>query len=569
MVMIVSAFLVVLGVFAVSLGLTWRKLGQERRARLDAEARSVHASRLLAGIGEGLLLLDRNAGLVFSNDEGARILSSASQRLQEQLRSAARESVKGSLEHFHQGLNRWFEFEFFPYQEGGIAVLARDITASRRLSDALYASEERFRKLLESRVVGVFMADDECITEANEAFLTMIGYTRDDLAMRRLRWMEVYGRFEPRKIVGELFAPEASEPSEIELVRKNGRRIPVLFGAALVNESPVETIGLVVDLTDRKVAYHRLQSIVEASRILGSSLDYEKTFSELVRFIAGNLCEHCAVFAQEEDQLRCVAVAYSEAQGNRVEDAAPGELMEKVIRTGRSEYLLRPSGSRACAVVPIPARSKIAGVFVLMAGDRTNLEGNDMHLFEEIGRRAGLALEHARLYSSAQEANRLKDEFVAIVSHELRTPLTPILGAVYMLRTEPSDTRILKRALDLIERNAKAQSKIVEDLLDVSRIISGKLRLNLETVDLPSVIQAAVETVRPAGDAKNISIEVTLRPLNGVIYGDADRLQQVIWNLLANSVKFTPNGGRISVELAENRMHAELRVHDTGIGIGA
>ena len=133
-----------------------------------------------------------------------------------------------------------------------------------------------------------------------------------------------------------------------------------------------------------------------------------------------------------------------------------------------------------------------------MISDRPGAFGaDDLDLFQELGRRAGVVLENARLYTEAQKANRLKDEFVAIVSHELRTPLTPILGGVYMLRSEPRDEKVFARALNLIERNAKTQVKIVDDLLDVSRIISGKLRLNMESVDLAAVMQSAVETVRP------------------------------------------------------------------------
>jgi signal transduction histidine kinase len=181
----------------------------------------------------------------------------------------------------------------------------------------------------------------------------------------------------------------------------------------------------------------------------------------------------------------------------------------------------------------------------------------------------GLALENSRLYHEAQRANRLKDEFVALVSHELRTPLTPILGGVYMLRTEAHDNHMFERALDLIERNAKTQVRIVNDLLDVSQIMSGKLRLNMEPVDLADVIQAAIETVRPASDAKHIQIDLDLKPTGGVVSGDADRLQQVIWNLLANAVKFTPNGGRIEIELKHVEGAFEVRVSDNGIGINA
>jgi signal transduction histidine kinase len=181
----------------------------------------------------------------------------------------------------------------------------------------------------------------------------------------------------------------------------------------------------------------------------------------------------------------------------------------------------------------------------------------------------GLALEHSRLYHEAQRANRLKDEFVAIVSHELRTPLTPILGGVYMLRNEAQDKEVFERALNLIERNAKTQVRIVNDLLDVSRIISGKLRLNMEPVDLGDVIRAAFEAVRPAGEAKRIEIDLRLASLGRSVSGDADRLQQIVWNLLANSMKFTPHGGRITIELLEAGDKAEIRVSDTGIGIDA
>ena len=150
---------------------------------------------------------------------------------------------------------------------------------------------------------------------------------------------------------------------------------------------------------------------------------------------------------------------------------------------------------------------------------------DDVRFFEALGRRMGLALENSRLYREAQRANRLKDEFVAVVSHELRTPLTPILGGVYMLRTEGRDDQMFERALDLIERNAKTQVRIVNDLLDVSRIMTGKLRLNMESVDLTEVIQAAVETVA-ASDAKDIQMDLDVRSAGAVVWGDADRLQQ-------------------------------------------
>jgi signal transduction histidine kinase len=167
----------------------------------------------------------------------------------------------------------------------------------------------------------------------------------------------------------------------------------------------------------------------------------------------------------------------------------------------------------------------------------------------------------------AEEANRLKDEFLSTVSHELRTPLNAILGWAYVLQTGSLDDEAAARALASIERNARAQSQIVDDLLDVSRIITGKLRLKLVPVDLEQVVGAALESVRPAADAKGIDLRLALEAPAEKIAGDAGRLQQVVWNLLANAVKFTPAGGRVEVAVESAPDEVALVVRDTGAGI--
>jgi signal transduction histidine kinase len=167
----------------------------------------------------------------------------------------------------------------------------------------------------------------------------------------------------------------------------------------------------------------------------------------------------------------------------------------------------------------------------------------------------------------AEEANRLKDEFLATLSHELRTPLNAILGWVQVLRTGKLDEAAAARALETIERNARAQAQLIGDLLDVSRIITGKLRLDLRPVELHRVIDAALESVRPAADAKGIQLAVSLGSLASPLLGDSDRLQQVVWNLLSNGIKFTPPGGRVEVRVRESAGSALIQVSDTGIGI--
>ncbi|HEV7472446.1 MAG TPA: ATP-binding protein [Pyrinomonadaceae bacterium] len=171
--------------------------------------------------------------------------------------------------------------------------------------------------------------------------------------------------------------------------------------------------------------------------------------------------------------------------------------------------------------------------------------------------------------AEAETANRMKDEFLATVSHEIRTPLNAIMGWSHLLRTGRLDDATVARAVETIDRNAKSQAQLIEDILDVSRMITGKLRLNNEPVDLASVINAAIDSVQLAIDSKDLQLEVTLDPSARHTVGDAGRLQQIVWNLLANAIKFTPPAGRIEVKVKRAAGNLELRVSDTGQGIGA
>ncbi|MEP6911810.1 MAG: ATP-binding protein [bacterium] len=168
---------------------------------------------------------------------------------------------------------------------------------------------------------------------------------------------------------------------------------------------------------------------------------------------------------------------------------------------------------------------------------------------------------------SAEAATHAKDEFLAVVSHELRTPLNAILGWAGLLRAGKLDPSGVTQALETIERNAKSQAKLIEDLLDFSRIISGKLRLEVRPVELASVVETAIDVVRPAADAKGIRLQLVLDPKAGPVPGDADRLQQIMWNLLSNAIKFTPKGGRVQVRLGRINSHVEIAVSDSGQGI--
>lgn len=193
----------------------------------------------------------------------------------------------------------------------------------------------------------------------------------------------------------------------------------------------------------------------------------------------------------------------------------------------------------------------------------------DQHarLAEGIAGWASIALENARLYIEARDANRMKDEFLAVLSHELRTPLNAIVGYSRLLRGNVLSGEKAQRGLETLEKNASWLTQIVEDVLDVSRIVAGKIRLDVQPVELALVIDNAVATVQPAADAKNVRLQTLMDSNVGPVSGDPDRLQQVVWNLLANAVKFTPKGGRVQARLERVNSHVEVVVSDTGIGI--
>ena len=239
--------------------------------------------------------------------------------------------------------------------------------------------------------------------------------------------------------------------------------------------------------------------------------------------------------------------------------------------------------------VPVVSRSKavIGGLFFGHPETGVFSERHE-RIVEGLAAQAAIAMDNARLYENAQQlardreallvreqaarreaetASQAKDEFLSLLSHELRTPLNAILGWVRLLGSGALDAEGEERAVETIDRNARLQARLIEDMLDVSRIISGKLRLDAQAVDLTTVIHAAVDTLRPAADARRIRVQVALDFGAGQVWGDPVRLQQVVWNLLSNAIKFTPKGGRVQIQLARVNSHLEIVVSDTGPGI--
>ncbi len=227
----------------------------------------------------------------------------------------------------------------------------------------------------------------------------------------------------------------------------------------------------------------------------------------------------------------------------------------------------------ALAAIPLTFRGRSLGAVALTFRRLHDFAGADRAFLMSLATLAAQAIDRARLFEAervsrleAEAANRLKDEFLATMSHELRTPLNAVVGWATLLRTKAIDPAEAEHAIEAIYRNARAQTKLVEDILDVSRIVSGNLRLETAPVDVASVVEAAVDVLRPAADAKQIELRLTLED-SCVISGDAARLQQIVWNLVSNAVKFTPDRGRIEVSITRSDARVAILVRDTGSGI--
>lgn len=238
-------------------------------------------------------------------------------------------------------------------------------------------------------------------------------------------------------------------------------------------------------------------------------------------------------------------------EGHPNDGAPPGHLQVR-------SYLAAP--------VKAPSGEVLGGLFF---GHPEPARFSEQHEQLAIGTAAwaSVALENSRLYLGLQDANRLKDQFLATLSHELRTPLNAILGYANMIKSGAVAAVNQQRAVDTIERNARSLARLVEDVLDVSRIVSGKMRLHVQPINIGDVVRHAVEGMLPAAAAKGVRVETTIGDNLPVVQGDADRLQQVAWNLISNAVKFTPRGGRIDVGVRLADSHIEFVVRDTGVGI--
>jgi signal transduction histidine kinase len=345
-------------------------------------------------------------------------------------------------------------------------------------------------------------------------------------------------------------------------------------------------------------AEDRARFLADVAAGLAASLVYDETLRNLARLAVPRIADWCAIDIVDAEGViaRLAALHVDPAKSGLVEaiverydhgrspysahhviqTAQPVLLPDitdaMVVAAARGDEerirLVRALGLRSYMCVPLVVRGRAYGAFSFAAAESGRLfTQSDLRFAQDLASRAALAVENARAYAEARRANHVKDEFLATLSHELRTPLNAILGYSRMLRDGTIGPDRHPRAFEIVERNAAALAQIVSDILDVSRITAGKLRLEPRPIDLAHVVRDALAAIMPAADAKGVRVSTRIDAPIGPVAADADRLQQVVWNLVSNAVKFTPKDGRVEVAIEPDDGQAVLTVRDTGSGI--
>jgi PAS domain S-box-containing protein len=450
---------------------------------------------------------------------------------------------------------RHFEVHFVP-AGAGVNVYGQDVTDRRR-------AENRLRRLYEAAMVGVvYWTVEGRITDANDKFLEMTGYSREELVAGRMNWVAMTPpewRHLDEAALANFRATGVSPPFEKEYLRKDGGRISIIIGGALLDERRQEEgVAFIVDISDRKrieqelrASEHRLQGVFEKAALGIVEVDREARFAA----VNDRLCKMLGYSPEELIGKTLDEMTAPEDRPMTVQLAS--ELRDGLRdRVECEKRYLRRDGTRQWAHECVTALRDEAGTFRGAIGT-----------IEDIDARRAAEAERDRLIDALREADRRKNEFLGMLSHELRNPLSPIRNSLYILGRAAPGGEQARRALEVIERQVQHTTRLVDDLLDVTRITRGKVRLQRERVDLGELARRTVEDHRDLFANNGVHLDVRIAGEPVVVNADATRISQVIGNLLQNAAKFTHRGGETTLAVEQADGAAVVTVRDTGAGI--
>jgi PAS domain S-box-containing protein len=488
----------------------------------------------------------------------------------------------------------------------GVVLIFRDVTEQRQAQIALRQSEARKTAILDTALDAVITIDHEGkVVEFNPAAERTLGFQRAEVLGREMA--EVMVPLSLRETLRHGLAHYLATGQgavldkrlEMPALRADGMVFPVELAITRIpaEEPPLFTAYL-RDITDRKRAEKAARFLADASKSLAALVDHGSTLQKVARLAVPSFADWCAVDLEEPDgSLRRVAVAH--ADPSKVElahelyrrfppepDAPQGA--PHILRTGKPELIseiadallvemvkneerlriIRELGLKSYLGVPLQTKGKTVGAITFVAAESgRRFDAADLAVAEDLAHRAGIAMENARLYSEVREADRRKDEFLAMLAHELRNPLAPIRNALHIMKQAGSDAAVAGRVREMMERQVQHMTRMVDDLLDVSRITRGKIELRKEILDLAAVVGRTVEATRALFLDRRHELTVDLPRETLILEADPTRLEQVLANLLNNAAKYTDHGGHIWLTARREDRELVLRVRDTGSGI--
>lgn len=486
--------------------------------------------------------------------------------------------------------------------------IKHDVTDRKRAEEALRRSEAELSDFFENASIGLhWVGPDGIVMRVNQAELELLGYSREEYVGHHIREFHVDGAV-IEDILARLTAGEVLRDCDARMLCSDGTLKHVRINSSVYRENGkfIHTRCFTRDITERKRTEKRLMLQHEVTQILSEAHDFSTCVQRILETACRNLDWEVGGFwrvDRDQEVLRCVDICHGTSRETPEFDrmtksitlkkgvGLPGRIWASGLPAWVDNVTTDPNLPRAAVALreglrsafgfPIVVGGDVLGVIDFFSKETREPDDELLKLIVGIGAQIGQFSERksaegklAALLESersaradAEKANRLKDEFLATLSHELRTPLNAVIGWSRMLSSGRLDAEASKHALEVVERNAWAQKQIIEDILDVSRVITGKLQLNLSPVDLVTIVDAALDAVRPAMEAKEIKIETFIDSSLRLISGDADRLQQVVWNVLSNAAKFTPAEGRIQISVKQESSQVEIEVQDSGPGI--
>jgi PAS domain S-box-containing protein len=609
-------------IMGVNMDITERKRVEEERRQSEQRTRII-----LESITDAFFAVDRDWRFSYVNPQAERLLDRQPGDLLGQViwdvypgliesefetayRRVATERISLSLTSYYPDHNRWYEVHVYPASDGGISIYFQDVSERKRAEaevDRLQEASEQQRRIYETALSN--SADFNYVFDlrgrfvyVNKALLALWGKDLNEAVGKDFLELDYPPDLAERLQRQIQTVIDNRQPLTAETPYSSGvgeRQYEYIFVPVLGAGGEVEAVaGSTRDITERKRAEESARYLAEASATLAGVVDYESTLQKVANLAVPYFADWSAVdVANDDGSLRRLAVAHQDAAKVRLAH----ELMQEyppdpqspsgsvaVFRTGKPEIvgeitdemlvqaakderhlsLIRMLGLKSYLCVPLVVSGNPLGVLTFATAESGRRYRNaDLALATDLAHRAAVAIENTQLYQALREADRRKDEFLATLAHELRNPLAPIRNSLQILKMPRLDAATIERSRDMMERQVHHLVRLVDDLLDVSRVMRGKIELRKERVELSTVIARAVETVQPLIEAQGHELTVHLPPESLSLDADPVRLAQVVGNLLTNAAKYTEANGRIRLTAQREDGEAVLRVRDSGIGI--